>query len=459
MLPAGSKCTQMNKITLENFRCFREKQEARLAPLTLLVGENSTGKTSFMALIRALWDVAFDEKVPNFKEEPYDLGSFDEIAHHRGGRAGRANQFEAGFTVNKRVRGSRNNTFDFQVTFQQKGTAPIPVKRRFARDSRWVEIDEGKHSEMRFSLNQNEIRKWEIPVGVGTRPYGRDGHNRLSSLRLLHVLLKAEAVEDPSKSKSFPGKITEQEVDEIHSFISEVGRPYIAMLRPNASAPVRSNPRRTYDPSPLRHDPKGDYIPMYLASMYFRGGDKWMRLKSALEKFGKDAGLFDEISVRPLGKKKEAEPFQLQIKKYGGRSKGPQRNLIDVGYGVSQVLPVIMELLQKNAQNMFLMQQPEVHLHPSAQAALGSLFCELAGKHRQLVVETHSDYLLDRVRMDVRDNNSALKREDVSILYFERKDLDVKIHSLQLDEEGQVVGAPPSYRNFFMEEVNRRLKL
>ncbi|MDD9818490.1 MAG: hypothetical protein OXU61_10230, partial [Gammaproteobacteria bacterium] len=74
-------------------------------------------------------------------------------------------------------------------------------------------------------------------------------------------------------------------------------------------------------------------------------------------------------------------------------------------------------------------------------------------------VETHSDYLLDRVRMDVRDNESKLKPEDVSILFFERGDLDVRIHSLQLDKEGQVIDAPASYRKFFMDEMNRRLKL
>ena len=52
----------MDQITLKNFRCFREKQTARLAPLTLLVGENSAGKTSFMAMIRALWDVFYKSK-------------------------------------------------------------------------------------------------------------------------------------------------------------------------------------------------------------------------------------------------------------------------------------------------------------------------------------------------------------------------------------------------------------
>ena len=74
---------------------------------------------------------------------------------------------------------------------------------------------------------------------------------------------------------------------------------------------------------------------------------------------------------------------------------------------------------------------------PSAQAALGSLFCSIAGPDRRLVVETHSDYVIDRVRMDVRDNKTDLKPEDVSILYFERGESDVKIHSIRLDERGQ----------------------
>ena len=78
----------MDQITLKNFRCFREEQTARLAPLTLLVGENSAGKTSFMAMIRALWDAHVGLQTPDFKEDPYDLGSFDEIAHHRGAGGG-----------------------------------------------------------------------------------------------------------------------------------------------------------------------------------------------------------------------------------------------------------------------------------------------------------------------------------------------------------------------------------
>ena len=195
---------------------------------------------------------------------------------------------------------------------------------------------------------------------------------------------------------------------------------------------------------------------MYLANVHLQNKARWNTLKDALEIFGQEAGLFDEISVKQLGKN-ESEPFQIQVRKFGSKSKGPHRNLIDVGYGVSQALPVITELLRRDAPPIFLLQQPEVHLHPSAQAALGSLFCQVAGQRRQLIVETHSDHLLDRVRMDVRDDKTKLKPEDVSILYFERGDLDVRIHSLRFDEQGNVLDAPLGYRQFFMEEMRRSL--
>ncbi len=181
-------------------------------------------------------------------------------------------------------------------------------------------------------------------------------------------------------------------------------------------------------------------------------------MKKRLEAFGKQSGLFDEIAVKRLGKR-SSEPFQLQIRKFGSPAKGPMRNLIDVGYGVSQVLPVLTELFREDGPAMFLLQQPEVHLHPSAQAALGSLFCQAAANGRQLVVETHSDHLLDRVRLDVRDETTDLRPDDVAILFFEKRNLGVKIHSLRIDEEGNIVNAPPSYRGFFMAETKRSLKL
>ena len=447
----------MDKITLKNFRCFREEQEARLAPLTLLVGENSTGKTSFMAMIRALSDIAYSFRNPDFKEDPYDLGSFDEIAHYRGAGGGRANTFEAGFTTKSR-RG-RGPADSFEITFGKSGTAPVPVRRRLlvSHGKAWIEeaSEVGEAISLRFGTNRGT---WKMQVPDDARVQFRVEGDLIFRPYYFYYFLVGD-------SSSIP--VDEVDLVPLHGapphsledieHVYELAHSHIQTdhRRPFASAPVRSKPRRTYDPSRSTPDPEGDYVPMYLAEV-FSDKKTWAVLKPGLEDFGRVAGLFDEISIKRLGKR-GSEPFQVQVRKSGGKRKGPWRNLIDVGYGVSQALPVITEMLREDAPPQFLLQQPEVHLHPSAQAALGSLFCQVAGPESQLVVETHSDHLIDRVRMDVRDGKSDLKPNEVSILYFERGDLDVTIHSLQIDEDGNIVDAPDSYRSFFMEETARSL--
>ena len=460
----------MDQITLKNFRCFREKQTARLAPLTLLVGENSTGKTSFMAMIRALWDVAYRQRVPDFKEEPYDLGSFDEIAHHRGARGGQADTFEAGFAVARKSLNMKGGRFYwFEVDFGKKRTVPIPVRRRLFNKGKkaWIEYGLQEDRTYKFRLgtpNGRWISNQDYPYDILT-----DEDNNLFPFDFLAHILKDELVS--SKDNKKPDLISqhgsELPSDKDWQLIEQIVKSgstrrflhdRFRVHRLYASAPVRSKPHRTYDPSRPAWDPEGDYIPMYLANIHFQDQARWKKFKNALEIFGKKAGLFDEILVRSLGKK-ESEPFQIQVRKFGNKSKGPPRNLIDVGYGVSQILPIITELLRDEAPPMFLMQQPEIHLHPSAQAALGSLFCQVAKPKRKLIIETHSDHLLDRVRMDVRDGVSNLKPRDVSILFFERGELDVNIHSLRLDREGNILDAPPGYRQFFMDETRRSLGL
>ena len=458
----------MDSITLKDFRCFREEQIARLAPLTLLVGENSTGKTSFMAMIRALWDIAYQHQVPDFKEDPYDLGSFDEIAHHRGGRGSRAEAFKAGFNaINRRKRrgSSDSQPYRLEVTFGRNGTVPVPVRRRLEHENLWIEENFGRNQTERLRIGTPRgswtfsSKPREIPLDIPQytiRPL-------FSSLRVFGSMEDKEV-----KTKFVPlegsPEVTQKDLEQLERlerftfyprFFSRIHRDTI---RPFASAPVRSKPRRTYDPARSSPDSEGEYVPMYLASLYFQDQRGWPKLKNALENFGQDAGLFHEISIKPLGKR-DSEPFQVQVRKAGRKRKGPQRNIIDVGYGVSQVLPVITELLRQDAPPMFLLQQPEVHLHPSAQAALGSLFCRVASPERQLIVETHSDHLLDRVRMDVRDGASELKPEDVSILFFERNDLDVSIHSIRLDKLGNILDTPDNYRSFFMKETRRSLGL
>ena len=78
-------------------------------------------------------------------------------------------------------------------------------------------------------------------------------------------------------------------------------------------------------------------------------------------------------------------------------------------------------------------------------------------KKHSFLIETHSDYIIDRVRISVRDK--ILKPKDVSILYFDpgKTGSAVTIHNIKMDKQGNLVNAPPSYRDFFMKETDKLL--
>ncbi len=448
----------MDTVTLKNFRCFSEEQTARLAPLTLLVGENSTGKTSFLALLRALWRVAAEYIVPDFREDPYDLGTFRDIAHHRGGRGGSADFFEAGLEFAESS--PEQGPVSLLVTFKEREGVPYPTRRRLTGKDTWIEVDTTSNGQelVRFRRQQNE---WERLVPAGLSGVGAPILMPLTVL-LRHVwredYRRVETTANPNAS-SDDGLPTQGDLDAAGELESALRRRvHWSGTASFAGAPLRAQPRRTYDPSQPFSDPRGDYVPTYLANLSRRDQKEWHQLKLALENFGQVSGLFNEIYIESFGKT-DADPFQVKVRKFGKRSKGYSRNIIDVGYGVSQALPLLTELFKPQPAPLFLLQQPEVHLHPSAQAALGTLFCSIAGPNRQLVVETHSDYILDRVLMDIRDQKTGLKPDDVSILFFEPNDLEGTIHSLRLDKQGNILGVPNGYRQFFSDELRRSIGL
>jgi predicted ATPase len=220
--------------------------------------------------------------------------------------------------------------------------------------------------------------------------------------------------------------------------------------RPYAFAPIRTRPQRTYDPLKEVPKPEGSHVPMVLAKYLKANLNAKSTLKDSLTSFGKTSGLFNSLEVKRKGNK-ESDPFQIVVKTFGQTF-----NLVDVGYGISQVLPIVVDVLQDQNEGTFLLQQPEVHLHPKAQAELGSFLVSLAKEKKQrFLIETHSDYLIDRIRMDVRDKK--IPANDALILYFEKTNGGVQIHELTLDEMGNIINAPPTYRQFFLEEERRML--
>ena len=244
--------------------------------------------------------------------------------------------------------------------------------------------------------------------------------------------------------------IDDLDIREVREVLQIIG--YSGSRRPLAFAPIRSHPARTYDPSVLPQDALSGHVPLALRQVLNSDSASASRVKDALVHFGKASGLFNALKVRNLGT--AADPFQIQI-----HNVGTDRNLIDVGYGVSQILPVMFDAIQGKPGQMFLFQQPEVHLHPKAQAEFATSIAGLVRDYRlQAVIETHSDFILDRLRIEAR-LGKKISPQDVTILYFERDGTSVKIHEIGLDDQANLTNVPPGFRDFFLREQRQLLGL
>ncbi len=444
----------MDQIFFEGIRCFFQHHICQLKPITLLVGENSSGKTTFLALTRIAWDVTGGNLIEDiFNEEPFLLGSFDQIASLRGGRAGRAKSFTIGAKITLKQRQKTSGLFSREAV----------ITARFVRSGSIPKLEEWTLECGQFKLAAQPLSRsphanltittpngmWEI--GEGLLP--RNWLNVSQVLRTVPFWLsresRAPAQEDTVHSNDRQSLIiSQEELQELQGLASQI--PHSLGQRPFAFAPIRTRPRRTYDPIRDVPEPEGSHMPMVLAKFLF-GQSNNSQLQQALTSFGQASGLFNSLEIKRKGHQ-DSDPFQISI-----RSNGPPFNLVDVGYGVSQVLPILVDIVQSPQNSTFLLQQPEVHLHPQAQAELGSFLAIWAKEHnKRFIIETHSDYLVDRIRMDVRDKKS-ISCDQICILYFEKVSGQVYIHQLDIDESGNFINVPPSYRQFFLQEERRML--
>lgn len=434
----------MKSISLKNVRAFSCPEAVEIRPITVLVGENSTGKSTFLAGIRLCWDAATESKALDFNEEPFSLGSFDQIAHFRGGKAGRAKSFSLGYEADVRMSPSREQiSFSGEFEFTKKGSHPFLSRQKLSCKHFSVEVqsdvDEKKIS---LAVSFGEKRS-KVSLGRKSLPefYFSGG-----PVDIRYLMLRS-GVSPHARfrlGENSPVKIfSDGELDLLQRGIYRVQRSLGA--RPIAMAPIRSKPLRTYHPTSELHLSDGGHVPLLLAKAYFQDKDSWRRLKESLDEFGRQAGLFSSIDIRPLGRH-DSDPFQLNVK-----IEGPSSNIVDVGYGVSQVLPLLVDPLLAERNSTFLLQQPEVHLHPRGQAQLANFLAHISKTRGvRFIVETHSDYFISRLQMAIK--NGSISQEDVSIAYFARNGLEVAIHNLTLDEKGNYVETPPHYREFFLKE-------
>ena len=451
--------SDLREFIIENVRCFHGNQRADIRPVTLLVGENSTGKTSFLGSYRTLLQIMrrrspfFIDSVIlgnlNFNLEPFQMGAFRDIVRTKRGKSDELDTFVLGCGVNK-----DDKKYDILLTFVEKGSEPTVSSFCFKFSSK---------SYLNIKSRTDEECILEIP-GHAIKSNVSLGH--YLNLDFIDYLLNAPDVEslmdifDVSKKEAkILREFIQKELDIKPVRGNGRSRGTFFSLYPEPGqeksiAPLRSKPRRTYDPITESPTSEGEHIPMLMMRLLRTKDEGWNTLHDDLVEFGRRSGLFSEIKIKSHGKQIN-DPFQLQVK----IRKGPQANIMDVGYGVNQILPILVEIMHSE-NTTFMLQQPEVHLHPRGQAEFSTFLAKsVAKKKHSFLIETHSDYIIDRVRISVRDK--IIKPEDVSILYFEpeAKGGAVTIHNIKVDKQGNIKNSPPGYRDFFMRETDKVLGL
>ena len=417
---------RLSEISIQNVRCFNSVQRARLGRITLLVGENGAGKSTFLGCYNAFAHlsnlVGLTDDHP-FDRPPFSMGGYDTIARSGAPHFTIAGRYDDHIHSAARIcfgRDRNGHPFETRVAFAFPGQDDSPGH---------IEISTGGESStegnllfflgpnFEFSMGWAEISFMPIctwlsrNVRQGFLPYNAD---RATFEKRRDLPPSSEDVVDFSRFVNF--------------FRSEMPLPAHRSFLVRALEPDAPPRRRSY-PDPPEH----------LAGSAER---------ARIARTGTALGLWDGIA---LTESVSGDGTEVSVLTAAG-----SHNLIDVGYGVHSMLPLAHEIAAADAPNVFLLQQPEVHVHPRAQANLAQYMAE--GPH-DYIIETHSDHIVDRFRLCVM--KQLLQPDDLQILYFERNDdgSESAIHNIPVDAQGNVVDPPDTYREFFLTETEQLLGL
>ena len=418
----------MKTLYVNNYKGFTNTYVPFL-DVNFFVGENSTGKTAILNLISILSDLKFWFS-PDFNNEFVELGYFNEIVNQR---SDKKKCFEIGleYEVKKTTKSSWKYIW---LKFEEKDNRPYVKEFRMVIGNQSVYVDIfSKWAEYCNEDFKNEsFQDWIT------------NHKHLSCHKT--------RVSYPKEMKNIPFGVIRSSIIAMISGSSEAinfenltfSTPYEHLIW---LSPIRAKAQRYYESYKSNYSPEGSHTPIILKKILStKAKEKNIKIIENLNKFGEESGLFDTIQITEFGKGK-GSPFSINI----NYDTLPIK-ITNVGYGVSQILPIIVELLTtKNGVLAF--QQPEVHLHPKAQASFGDLiFISANDNKNKFFIETHSDFTINRYRYRIYKSD-AIKNTQGQVLFFERDSKGTHITSLPFNDNGQYPeNTPESYSKFFLDE-------
>jgi hypothetical protein len=435
----------IKELQVKNFKSWKDTGPLRLAPLTGLFGTNSSGKTSILQLLLMLKQTVEStdrKRVLHTGDDVsiVDLGTFSDLIYRHDVTLPLEIALEWGLRSPLRIKDPQEkrdtslfevSNLKFQAEIDGSGTPDTPpLVRRFS-----------------YSFGQQTF-------GMTLKGQGGKKYELISQgYPARRQVGRAWPLPSPVKFYGFPDEVSGyfQNV----GFLSEIVLELEGLFRQTAYlGPLRDYPKRIYtwagdEPSDVGR--KGELaIPATLAARakgrYISPGYKRHRqtLEERLAYWLKEMGIIESFSIQQIGQNRK--DYEVLVSK---TKQSPEVLITDVGFGLSQVLPVIVMCYYVEEGSVLLLEQPELHLHPSAQAWLADIFIDVVNNRGvQIIVESHSEHFLRRLQRRIAEEE--IKNDKTALYFCSAENSASKTEKLDVNMFGDITNWP---KDFFGDEM------
>lgn len=440
----------LKHLRIQNFKGWKDTGTIRMAPISLFFGANSSGKSSigqFLMMLKQTVESPDRKAVfyPGGKNSAVQLGSYQEMVFHRD-------------PANKIA-------FDYRWALPEDLKFKDPLSGQiFSGDdldfSAEVELsDATKHllqvSEFKYRLLNKNAQS--LSIELSRKSDKREYAASAEQYSLVRKKMRAWALKDVVRFYGFPDEVVAyyQNADFVQDLNLAQEKLFNSIFY---LGPLRTKVERLYTWGGITPESVGfageNTVAAVLAARERKISLGYRRPAKPLEEIIalklKEMGLIEEFKVNPISEQRQE--YEVKVRTKGSRD---WVDLPDVGFGISQVLPVLVQCFYAPAGSIILMEQPEIHLHPNAQSALADVMIDVINSREngidrgiQLVIETHSEHFLRRLQRRIAED--VVPQEKVSAYFANITKTPATLEPLQIDIFGNIQNWP---ENFFGDEM------
>lgn len=438
------------RIRAKHFKSWKDTGEIRFAPITAFFGPNSSGKTSLLQLLLMLKQTAESADrglVLSFGDDPkslVDLSDFVSLVHEHNTDSRLSWTLEWSLLEELKI----PDPFDPNATFlkadRMSFDASVGIQQTVGSPSTVFAVDKLTYG---FAGSQFSMQR-----RAGQRPGYELNAQTDREFRFIRSKGRAWDLPDPVKCYGFPDQV--RGYFQNAGFLSDFEFQFERLFsRVYYLGPLRAYPERQYTwagAQPADMGQAGEQAVAALLASRDRGetisqgrGIKRLTLEEYVASWLQELGLIHSFSVKKLSP--DSKVFEVHVKKSASSA---DVLITDVGFGVSQILPVIVLSFYVPEGSTVIFEQPEIHLHPSVQAGLADVLIDAVQKKNiQIVLESHSEHLLRRLQRRVAEDE--VKPEQLALYFCDHDGIQSKLQPLKLDTEGTIANWP---QNFFGDE-------